>query len=200
MRLKLTGNFSNKIQKFGRLVLVTVLIIFISFIPIRLTLTRLLIPTPQAIFALGGDLYRMKIAAQTWHSSHLPIWVSDAPKIKVYYTYALVKEGVPKSAIHYDGCATDTVTNFTCTVDIFAKKKFWHLYLVTSDYHMARARIIATFVFGSRGIVVTPVSVPSQGKLPDSKWRMIRDGIRSVIWLVTGRTGASFNPRLYEEN
>lgn len=200
MKLKLTGNFSNKIQKFGRLVLVSILIILISFIPIRITLTRLLIPTPQAIFALGGDFSRMNSAAQIWQSNQLPIWVSDAPKIEVYYTYALVKADVPKSAIHYDGCATDTVTNFTCTVDIFAKKKLWHLYLVTSDYHMARARTIATFVFGSRGIVVTPISVPSQGKLPDSKWRIIRDGIRSVIWLLTGRTGASFNPRLYEEN
>ena len=61
---------------------------------------------------------------------------------------------------------------------------------------MARSRAIATLVLGSRGIAVTPISVPSTGRQPESKLRIARDCIRSLVWMLTGHTGARFNPDL----
>ena len=106
------------------------------------------------------------------------------------------KSGIPEQKVNYDLCATDTVTNFTCTVDDFVAEDIQHIYLITSDYHMARSKVIATFVLGRRGIVVTPIDVKSKGHPSESWLRIIRDGIRSIMWLATGRSGASLNPRL----
>ena len=79
-----------------------------------------------------------------------------------------------------------------------------HIYLITSDYHMRRARAIslrhgfanASVVLGSRSVVVTPVAVDSRRDENESLVRVVRDFGRSVVWLLSGRTGASFNPRL----
>jgi hypothetical protein len=60
---------------------------------------------------------------------------------------------------------------------------------------MPRAKAIATIVFGSHGITFTPISVPSN-KPTESQLRVIRDSGRSLLWLISGRTGASFNPKI----
>ncbi len=144
----------------------------------------------------------MQFAADFWRLSHsnLDIWISDEavnlnPNKNVFKSRV-----IPEQKVHQDSCPTDTVTNFTCIADKFAAWKIWHLYLITSDYHIARSRAIATLVFGSRGIIVTPLAVPSQGMPPESLERILRDCVRSIIWIVTGRTGASFNPRLQLRN
>jgi uncharacterized SAM-binding protein YcdF (DUF218 family) len=98
--------------------------------------------------------------------------------------------------LHLDGRATDTVTNFTTLVEDFVRQKLQHIYLITSDYHMKRARAIASIVLGSHGIAVTPVEVPSQGDKSESLVRVLRDCGRSVVWILTKRTGASFNPHV----
>lgn len=94
--------------------------------------------------------------------------------------------------LHFDFCAVDTVTNFTCNVDNFRSQNIQHIYLITSDYHLQRSLVIAAIVFGSQGIVVTPISVPSGGFPPESPLRVARDFFRSFFWILTGRTGASF--------
>jgi hypothetical protein len=85
------------------------------------------------------------------------------------------------------------VTNFTSLVKDFKQRKYHHLYLITSDFHMARAKAIATFVLGSQGIAFTPVSIPSR-QPPESWFHILRDSGRALLWIVTGRTGASLNP------
>lgn len=190
-----------KLRKFWIVLLSTALIALTGFIPVRLAITLNRVPVPQAILVLGGDFPRMLFAAQFWRSHpHLEIWVSEDRQSMKYLKRFFQKSGIPQRQIHYDICATDTVTNFTCNVQDFADREISHLYLITSDYHMARARAIATFVLGSRGIAVTPLSVPSKGQPPDSLLRIVRDCIRSALWIATGRTGASFNPRLELEN
>lgn len=176
-------------------------IVLISIIPLRLAITLYQGPKPQAILILGGDNYlRLRLAAR-FAKSHptLDIWISDRRQ-SFHFNQRLMQEvGIPESRLHYDLCATDTVTNFTCTVDKFVEKDIKHLFLLTSDYHMARARAIATLVFGSRGIVVTPISLPFPPHFsqPESNLKILRDCIRSLIWIVTGRTGASFNPKQF---
>jgi uncharacterized SAM-binding protein YcdF (DUF218 family) len=179
-----------------RLVLIIALLL-ISIIPVRIAVAFHQAPIPQAIFVLGGAALRMEFAARFWQKhTNLDIWVSDyAWKLDVDRRI-FQKFGVPNQQLHLDGRATDTVTNFTSLVEDFVAQKLQHIYLITSDYHMRRARAIAAIVFGSRGVVVTPVAVLSRGEESESSLRVLRDCGRSVLWLFTGRTGASFNPNL----
>ncbi|KAM3105693.1 YdcF family protein [Phormidesmis sp. 146-33] len=168
-----------------------------AVVPIRLAISIHQTPHPQAIFVLGGDVDRMKFAAQFWHShSDLTIWITDFPAYEVEHRQIFQQSGVPEDRVRFDGRATDTVTNFTSLANDFSQQKLRHFYLITSDYHMRRARAIATIVFGSRGIIVTPVSVPSQNQPSESLTRILRDCGRSFVWLVTGRTGAKLNTRI----
>jgi len=65
-----------------------------------------------------------------------------------------------------------------------------HVLLVTSDYHMDRALAIGSIVLGSRKIAMTPIRVNSNTKITEPNWKTLRDVTRSVVWLVTGKTGA----------
>lgn len=76
-----------------------------------------------------------------------------------------------------------------------AAQKIQHIYVVTLDYHMPRSLAIAAIVLGSRGIFVTPVAVVSDQPALESPVRIARDCVRSVLWLLTGLTGASFRSR-----
>ncbi len=92
---------------------------------------------------LGGDYKIMEFAAQFWASgSHkdLDIWVSDCDSHLNYNRRIFQWFGVPNRQLRFDGRATDTVTNFTSMVDKFAGRKIQHIYLITSDYHIWRAR------------------------------------------------------------
>lgn len=140
---------------------------------------------PQAIFVLGGETGREKFAARfAREHPDLPVWISGgAPK--GYTNRVFAKAGVDKQKLNLDYQAIDTVTNFTTLVDRFESEGVDCVYLVTSDDHMQRARIIGEIVFGSRGIKVKPVSFASRRSAePTSK--AIRDGLRSLLWLATG--------------
>ena len=115
---------------------------------------------------------------------------TDFPQYLDEHQRILRKFGVLPSQLHLDGAATDTVTNFTTLVDDFVADNLHHVYLITSDYHMRRSRVIATVVLGSRGVVVTPVSLASGRDEDESLVRVVRDFGRSLLWVVSGRTGA----------
>lgn len=175
----------------------SLLVILIGFIPVRIAVTFHQAPTPQAIFVLGGNFERTKFAGEFWLSrKDLDIWVSDFRWNLDRQREILKKFGVSGERLHLDGAATDTVTNFTTLVDDFVDADLQHIYLITSDYHMRRARVIASIVLGSRGIVVTTVAVDSSRYESESLVRVIRDFGRCWFWIFTGKTGATLNPRL----
>jgi uncharacterized SAM-binding protein YcdF (DUF218 family) len=161
-----------------------------SLITIRLYLARTAAPNPQAILILEGNTDRIKFGAQfAERHPNLPIWVSGNRRGQARNQVIFQRSGIPAQQVFYDFCAVDTVTNFTCNVPALTERQIQHVYLITSDYHMHRSVAIATFVFGSQGITVTPVSVTSAGEPPESIFRVLRDCIRSIIWIVTGWTG-----------
>jgi uncharacterized SAM-binding protein YcdF (DUF218 family) len=166
-----------------------------SFVGIKIAQTRQIAPQPQAILMLGGDFEREPFTAAFAQSrGDLPIWVSSGmpeAKSRLIFTSA----GVSPHRLHLDDRAVDTVTNFTTLVNDLKQRNIRHVYLLTSDFHMRRASAIATVVLGSQGIIFTPVAIPS-GKRSESWLRVARDGSRAVLWVFTGRTGASLNPRL----
>ena len=145
---------------------------------------------PQAILVLGGSTQREKFAAEfALKHSDLSIWVSSGSP-KGYAQKVFAKAGVNQNRLHLDYQAVDTVTNFTTLVDELQFRGIKSIYLITSDYHMRRARIIGDIVLGSRGIDFKPVSVPSE-RPPEPMQKVIRDGARALLWLITGNTGAT---------
>lgn len=169
----------------------SLILTLLSIIPLQLAIAINQAPQPQAFLMLGGDPTREQLTAELaqWYPS-LEIWVSSPPEPqKTYETFQAV--GIPKSRLHIDVHATDTLTNFTSVVGDFKQRQLQHIFLITSDFHMLRAKAIATFVLGSQGITFTPISVPSKRTDSESLLRIIRDIVRSLLWIATGHTGAS---------
>lgn len=179
--------------RFFRSVVCTLILVLLSIIPLRLAIAYYQTPYPQAILTLGGGTDREAFTAQfALDHPSLNIWVSSGSPPE--RAHAIFREaGIPETRVHLDRRAIDTVTNFTSLVADFKARNIQHLYLITSDYHMPRAKAIATLVLGSQGIAFTPVSVPSD-KPEESLLRILRDISRALLWMLTGRTGASFHP------
>ena len=145
---------------------------------------------PEALFVLGGHEEREGFAAQLAKKHpDLPIWVSSGSP-KEYAQKIFTKAGIKSDRLHLDYQASDTVTNFTSLVDQLKAQGIDSVYLITSENHMPRARLIGEIVFGSRGIILKPVSVPSNSP-PESIQKSLRDGARAILWLTTGHTGAT---------
>ncbi|MFP4297767.1 MAG: YdcF family protein [Spirulinaceae cyanobacterium] len=154
-----------------------------------------IIVQPQAIVVLGGEERRESFAARFAHQHpELPIWVSSGSP-EGYAKLLFAKIGIERDRIHLDYQAQDTVTNFTTLVDRLEAQDIDSVYLVTSDDHMRRARIIGEIVFGSRGIIIKPVTVPTN-RPPESMGKSLRDGVRALLWLATGYTGATLKSQL----
>lgn len=146
----------------------------------------------EIILVLGGGVDREDFAARfAQQHPDLKIWVStgSAQAADIFQ-----EAGIDPSRVYLDCRATDTVTNFTTVAEDFKRQGIEHVYVLTSEGHLARASAIATVVFGFQNITYTPVSVPSSYPA-ESKLRIARDVVRSVAWTLTGRTGASLNRR-----
>ena len=149
---------------------------------------------PQAILVLGGSSKREKFAAEFARQyPGVPIWVSGGSP-KGYAERLFAKAGIDGNRLHLDYRAVDTVTNFTTLVDELEARRIKSVYLITSDYHMRRARIIGEIVLGSRGIEFKPVEVPSE-RSPEPIEKVVRDGARAVLWVATGRTGSTLRKK-----
>lgn len=166
------------------------LVLTTVFISVRLKIARHQVPDPQAILMLGGEKQRDIQAAQlAQHESEMTAWISTqrSPDI-IYQRFA--DAGVPRDRVIIDDRATDTLMNFTTTVAALRAHNIRHVYLVTADYHMPRAEVIAFWIFGSRGIVCTPVNVQVTEKnmieSGEHAWKIPRDIVRSWVWLATG--------------
>ncbi|GAB1544836.1 YdcF family protein [Scytonema sp. NUACC21] len=191
----LVGELYRYFKKYWIFALAGLIIILLSIIPLRLAIASYQVPHPQAILTLGGGADREKFAAKLAQDNpSLDIWVSSGttPE-KAHLIFQNL--GIPDSRLHLDYRAVDTVTNFTSLVPDFKLHQIKHLYLITSDFHMPRAKVIGTLILGSQGITFTPVSVPSK-EPKESLPHILRDSARSILWIVTGRTGASLNPRI----
>ncbi|NEP50041.1 MAG: YdcF family protein [Moorea sp. SIO3C2] len=144
---------------------------------------------PKVALVLGGSETRERFAAKfAIKHPDLHIWVSSGSP-KGYAQRLFTRQGIDVSRLHLDYKAVDTVTNFTTLVDQLEAQDIDSVYLITSDYHMRRARLIGDIVFGSRGIVLKPLPVPSE-KSTEPLDKALRDGARALLWLMTGQTGA----------
>ncbi len=153
------------------------------------------IESPQALLVLGGAIEREVFAAKfARQHPHLDIWVSSGTNPE-YAEWLFSQAGISQTRLHLDYDAVDTVTNFTTIVDKLKSQGITSVYLVTSDDHMRRAIVIGKIILGSRGISFKPLPVPS-GRSPEPIEKVIRDGIRGIVWLTTGYTGANLPHQL----
>jgi len=151
--------------------------------------------SPEAVLVLGGSLSREKFATEFAHQHpDLPIWVSGGSNPE-YAEWLFDQAGIERQRVHLDYDAVDTVTNFTTIVDKLKAHDIQSIYLITSDYHMRRARVIGEIVLGSRGIDLLPVPVKSE-QPPESLEKALLDGARAVLWLTTGSTGSTLGQTL----
>jgi uncharacterized SAM-binding protein YcdF (DUF218 family) len=181
--------FRKQVKKYKNFCLV-ILITLISIIPVRFAIAYHQAPYPQAILTLGGGKERELFTARfAKNYPSLDIWVSSG--LPPHQALAIFQSaGIPNKRLHLDYRAVDTVTNFTSLVTDFKQRRIHHVYLITSKTHMPRALVIATLVFGIQGIVVTPISFASPNA-EEPFIHILRDCGRSLLWIVTGRTGAS---------
>jgi uncharacterized SAM-binding protein YcdF (DUF218 family) len=119
------------------------------------------------------------------------IWVSSGANPE-YAKWVFDTAHIASERLRLDYRAVDTVTNFTTLVDDLEQQGIQSIYLITSDYHMRRAKVIAWIVLGSRGIDFKPVRVPSDQGAPETLFRSLRDGVRSILWVLTGKNGSEF--------
>ncbi|MEM8674038.1 MAG: YdcF family protein [Cyanobacteria bacterium P01_G01_bin.67] len=144
---------------------------------------------PDALLVLGGHEERERFAARLAQQyPQLPIWISSGSP-QAYAQKIFAKAGISSDRLNFDYRASDTVTNFTTLVDELQTQGIDNVYLITSENHMQRAKIIGDIVLGSRGINFKPISVPSNNP-PEPIEKCWRDGARSILWLFTGHTGA----------
>lgn len=149
---------------------------------------------PSVALVLGGAPEREQFAAEFANTHpNVEIWVSSGSNPE-YAQWVFDEAKVPENQWHLDYQAVDTVTNFTTLVDQLQARNVDEVYLITSDYHMRRASIVAQIVLGSRGISFKPLAVhASQSpERPETLIKEVRDGMRSLLWVVTGQTGSDW--------
>lgn len=184
----------NSRRKFVTLLAVGLTTSLLSIIPLRLAIARYQAPSPQAILTLGGGQIREVLTAKfALERPNLPIWVSTGSE-EMLAREIFRDAGVNNQRVYIDRRATDTVTNFTTLVKDFRQQHIQHIYLITHDFHLPRAKAIAFVVLGSQGITYTPVALASNHP-QEPKLKIVRDVLRSLLWIVTKRTGSSFNQR-----
>ncbi|MEO0836365.1 MAG: YdcF family protein [Cyanobacteria bacterium J06642_3] len=161
----------------------------VGFKPARQNLSVSPSDAPDAVLVLGGHEERERFAARLGQQyPQLPIWISSGSP-QAYAQKIFAQAGIKSDRLKFDYRASDTVTNFTTLVDELQAQGIDSVYLVTSENHMQRAKIIGDIVLGSRGINFQPVSVPSNNP-PEPIEKCWRDGARAILWLFTGHTGA----------
>jgi uncharacterized SAM-binding protein YcdF (DUF218 family) len=145
-------------------------------------------PPPQMILVLGGDAAREQVAAQLARADRLPVVVSGGTNPEYATWLFREREGLPADQVTLDYRARDTLTNFTSLVDDLRQAHIRHALLVTSSDHMDRALLVGRIVAGSRGIHLTPVSVPCGREcVKETKKKIWGDGLRAAVWVISGR-------------
>lgn len=145
---------------------------------------------PEAVLVLGGSQQRERYAAKMARQHpDLPVIVSSGSP-RWYAKKIFENRGISRDRVTLDYQAQDTVTNFTTLVDELQAQEIDSLYVVTSQNHMARARVVGEIVLGSHGITMEPKPVPTEYP-PEPFPKVMRDGARALLWVTTGATGAS---------
>lgn len=163
-----------------------------GFVGVRLAIANHTTPNPEAIMLLGGGKGREKFTVE-FAKTHPSLDILASGVRFPEGLQIFLDAGIPQKRLYSNIYAVDTVGNFAVMVQELQKRNIHHVYLITSDYHMARASAVATLILGSRGIAFTPVTIATNEPPETWSWfRIARDTSRAILWVFTGRTGANF--------
>ena len=141
---------------------------------------------PELVFVLGGDIDREIAGMEIAKQLDLPLLISGGSNPE-YSNWLIENKGMSSYLIRKDYRAVDTFTNFTSLIDELKEEDVTHLLLITSDYHINRAKPVGEIIAGSRGIKITSVSIPCTSKcIRESNNKRNIDIIRSIAWVITG--------------
>jgi uncharacterized SAM-binding protein YcdF (DUF218 family) len=139
----------------------------------------------KLILHLGGRLGRADKCielAQQFKDATILVSSEGGDVIK-YYT----DRGIKSSRVFHDTVAWDTVTNFTGTYKRIKEEfKANEVYVVTDDFHMKRAMLIAEVVYSGRGITAIACSAGNSIIRIESNNLITGDVIRAWSWRLTG--------------
>lgn len=172
----------------------SLLLLLMGVIAIKLAIAQRQAPEPQAILVLGGGEGREEFAAQFAHKHpHLKIWVSSADYLKTSKFFR--EASISQRQIICEWRAVDTVANFTYNLKHLQSNHIKHIYLITSEDHLPRAKMIASLILGSRGIAFTSVAIPSDKRIESLfLLRAITDFFHVLIWIITSYESPPNNP------
>ena len=97
------------------------------------------------------------------------------------------------------------MTNFTSLIDDLNTEEINHVLLITSQYHIKRAKVIGEVIASSRGIRLTSLSIPCKSlceiksQRETIKKRNI-DLVRSIIWVISGKDFKSWVPPFLKQH
>ena len=144
---------------------------------------------------LGGDVDREKLGLNIANKLQMPIIISGGSNPE-YSDWLIAKIGISSSLVRRDYRAKDTLTNFTSIVDELAQEKVNHILLITSNYHINRAKIVGEIITGSRGIRLTSLSIPCTSYCEKENETKIRfDYLRAIVWITIGMDLKDVVPR-----
>ena len=142
---------------------------------------------PELVFILGGDIDREIAGMEIAKQLKLPLLISSGTNPE-YSDWLIKSKEMSSYLIRKDYRAEDTLTNFTSLIDELYEENLSHLLLVTSDYHIERAKAIGHIIAGSRGIKITSLSIPCSSQcIQESNNKKNIDVLRSIAWILTGR-------------
>ena len=142
---------------------------------------------PKLVFVLGGDIDREIAGMEIAKQLKLPLLISGGSNPE-YANWLIENKGMSSYLITKDYRAIDTFTNFTSVIDELKEENVSHILIVTSDYHVNRAKSIGQIIAGSRGIKITSLSIPCSSEcIKESNNKKNIDILRSITWVATGR-------------
>ena len=153
---------------------------------------------PQVILVLGGDIDREIAGIKIAKELNLPLIVSGGSNSQ--FSDWLIKEaGISEDLVKRDYRAKDTLTNFTSIIDDLNEEAITHILLITSKYHIDRAKVVGEIIASSRGIRMTSLSIPCKSfcsvkAKKESIQKKNIDFLRSIIWVLIGKDIKPFVP------
>mmetsp|Transcript_2176 Transcript_2176/g.2500 ORF Transcript_2176/g.2500 Transcript_2176/m.2500 type:complete len:186 (-) Transcript_2176:770-1327(-) len=136
-------------------------------------------------FILGGSKRREVAALKTCLKKFpgVPIWISG-PELTEDCLQVCEEEGVNPELLRIDYRAVDTLSNFTTMAPEMYKGGFKKVAIITSRYHMKRARTIASIIMPEFKVRYVPIAI--MYKADSEKENLVkvwRDQIRSYLWV-----------------
>mmetsp|Transcript_23397 Transcript_23397/g.92950 ORF Transcript_23397/g.92950 Transcript_23397/m.92950 type:complete len:212 (-) Transcript_23397:2832-3467(-) len=136
----------------------------------------------DANLVLGGEASRESFTVSLLKSRPRLTFVSSGS----FSLNDALFDGV-RDMVVVDNRAVDTLTNYSTLVDEFKRRKIRYVQVITSQYHLRRARLVGQIVLGSRGIsssyLASDMYTTQSLVSTESTLKCTRDVLRALVWV-----------------